>query len=343
MAIPITRGKQSGPQKVVLYGVEGIGKSTWAAQFPNPVFIDTESGTRNLDVARAPIPTSWQWLKQIVSELTKDTQGFQTMVLDTADWALRMAADAICAEKKIGGIEDLGYGKGYTFLAEEWGRFLDSLTQLSAKGVHVVLLAHAQCRKFDLPEETGSYDRWEMKLDKKSAALAKEWADCVFFANYKVFIVQDEKTKTNKGQGGKRMMYTTHHVCWDAKNRYDLPDELPLSFESVAHCFPAAGPPEPPAPPQEAAAQAEPPPVPPSTPPATDAAASVHAGLAQLMKFNGVTEKSLMAIIARNGYYPADTKLENLPTAFIEGKILKWWPKILKLIEEGELNHASNN
>lgn len=58
----ITRGKIPCAKKVVIYGPEGIGKSTFASQFPEPVFIDTEGSTNSMDVARLPKPTSWQML-----------------------------------------------------------------------------------------------------------------------------------------------------------------------------------------------------------------------------------------------------------------------------------------
>jgi len=202
MAMPITRGTIPGPQRVVLYGVEGIGKTTLASKFPAPVFIDCEGSTRHLDVARTPVPTSWAKLFQIVAALQTDRQGYQSLVIDTIDWAQRLCVQHVCAVgldgKARDSIEGFGYGKGFTILAEEWGRFLDSLTALSNTGMHIVLLAHSATRKFELPEEMGSYDRWEMKLEKKASALVKEWADCVLFANYKIYVVESEVTKKNK-------------------------------------------------------------------------------------------------------------------------------------------------
>lgn len=105
---------------------------------------------------------------------------------------------------------------------EEIGRFLNSLDELIELGINVVLTAHAQLRKFEQPDEMGAYDRWELKLGKKTSSqispILKEWADMILFVNYKTFsVATDDKGTKHKAQGGTRTMYTTHHPCWDAK------------------------------------------------------------------------------------------------------------------------------
>lgn len=112
----ITTGIQNTPVKTVLYGPEGIGKSSFAAKFPQPVFIDTEGGTKRLNVARLPAPTSWAMLLDEVEEVRKGNVPCKTLVIDTADWAERLCTEAVCAKAKVKGIEDFGYGKGYTYL-----------------------------------------------------------------------------------------------------------------------------------------------------------------------------------------------------------------------------------
>mgnify|MGYP002572347346 FL=1 len=147
----------------------------------------------------------------------------------------------ICARRKWDGIEDAGYGKGYTYLEEEFGRLLNLLQQVVDAGCNVVLAAHAQMRKFEQPDEFGAYDRWELKLEKKTGALVKEWADMVLFANYETYVVKgNNPMEKNKAQGGRRVMYTTHHPCWDAKNRHGLRDKLPFDFAEIAACVPGA-------------------------------------------------------------------------------------------------------
>ncbi len=236
----IIRGKIPSSKKVVIYGPEGIGKSTFASMFPDPVFIDTEGSTKDMDVARTEAPSSWAMLLDQVRYFIGHPEELKTLVIDTADWAEQLCSSEICARYQKSGIEDFGYGKGYVFLQEEFGRLLNLLTELvEKKGIHVVLTAHAKMRKFEQPDEMGAYDRWEMKLTKQVAPMMKEWADMVLFANYKTFVVnvdgQGAQKGKNKVQGGKRVMYTTHHSCWDAKNRYGLPDEVPFNYDSIRH------------------------------------------------------------------------------------------------------------
>lgn len=235
MALQITRGVVPKAQKVVVYGPEGIGKTTLAAQFPDPLFVDVEGGSAHLDVARTEAPRSWAALLSAVDAVRAE-RPCATLVIDTADWAERLCAEHVCAKNKWASIETPGYGKGYTELAEEFGRFLDKLTEVAGAGVNVVLAAHAAMRKFEQPDEAAPYDRWELKLQKKVAPLVKEWADAVLFLNYKtvVEVVGDGKSAKGKARGGKRVMHASHHACWDAKNRWGLPDESPLSFDPIA-------------------------------------------------------------------------------------------------------------
>ena len=234
--IPITKGKIQTAKKVIIYGPEGIGKSTLAAQFPNPVFIDTEGSTKELDVARYPVPTYWSMIIEEAEDLLEE-RNFSTLVIDTADWAEKLCIAETCSRLNVKGIEDVSYGKGYVYLYDDFQRVLTVCDKLVANGINVVFTAHAMMRKFEQPDEMGAYDRWEMKLTKKVAPLLKEWADVVLFCNYKTNVITDQNTKSKKATGGTRMMYSTHHPCWDAKNRYNLPDQMPMSFEPLAQLF----------------------------------------------------------------------------------------------------------
>ena len=238
----ITKGIQPKPLKVVVYGPEGIGKSTFASLFPDPLFIDTEGSTARMDVARTETPTSLAMLTQLLTEIRDNPPGCRTLIIDTIDWAERLCIQKVCAENHKTGIEDFGYGKGYTYVYEEMGRILNLLNDIWERGMHVVLTAHAAIRKFEQPDEMGAYDRWELKLINapkcNSCAMVKEWADMVLFANYKTFAVAADKDgKKMKARGGERVMYTSHNPCWDAKNRFGLAPELPFDFGQIAHIF----------------------------------------------------------------------------------------------------------
>lgn len=236
MGIPIKRGKIETAKKVVIYGPEGIGKSTLASKFPECVFIDTEGSTKELDVARYPSPETWNDVITYVNDFIESMPG-KTLVIDTADWAEQLCISQTCVDLHVKGIEDVGYGKGYVYLSEAFQKFLAKCNELIDQGVNVVFTAHAMMRKFEQPDELGAYDRWEMKLSKKVAPLLKEWADIVLFCNYKTDVITDTNTKSKKATGGRRVMYASHHPCWDAKNRYGLPDQMEMEFENIASLF----------------------------------------------------------------------------------------------------------
>ena len=342
----ITKGKIKSPLKVVLYGTEGIGKSTFASRFPNPLFIDTEDSTKNLDVARFDKPTSWSMLMQQI-KYTKDNPDIcKTLVIDTADWAEQLEIEDLCARKKWSGIEDAGYGRGYQYSAEEFGKMLNALNEVIAVGINVVVTAHACLRKVELPEEMGSFDHWEMKTSKKVAPMLREWADMVLFANYETIVVTTD-SKKNKAQGSRRVMYTEHHACWDAKNRAGLAPKLPFDYNEIAAVIEGSAqtPVQTPSP-----AQTQPPiqtPVQPvaQTPPepkfeiidepAVQLGLNVsleHRKLADLMAANGVTVDEIRSIVAKRGYYPAGTPVENYDPAFVGGVLVGAWTQVFSAI-----------
>ena len=314
---------------MVLYGPEGIGKSTFAAQLPQPLFIDTEGGTRHLDVQRfAERPSSWTQLLEQVKYVQSHPEVCRTLVIDTADWAEALCVRHICDKAQLGGLEDFGYGKGYVYLQEEFARLLQLLTDLAeGRGVNVLLTAHAAMRKFEQPQEMGAYDRWELKLSKKVAPLVKEWADLLLFANYEVITLTDAN-KHKKATGGERVMFATHHPCWDAKNRHELPDKLPFAYAAVAQIFAGAEP----AQAVQEAAKTE------AAPPAKAAygetpISELPAALAALMFEYNVTEAELQQVVADRGYFPVDTPVLNYGEDFINGKLVACWPQVFRLIE----------
>lgn len=359
----ITYGRIHSAQKVVIYGPEGIGKSTFASRFPEPLFIDTEGSTKLLDVARLPAPQNWQDVLDEVNYVANNPTCCKTLVIDTADWAEQQAISAICQRAKKSGIEDFGYGKGYTYVAEEFQGLLRKLDKLIDLGINVVITAHAKMRKFEQPDEMGAYDRWELKLSKQSAPLLKEWADMVLFANYKTYTVRTDDKKV-KAQGGERTMYTSHHPCWDAKNRHGLPDEVPFTYESIraviegeAAATPAANEPvEQPKrtfvskPPQvsmtemmdnqeQATQQAQDVPeadVDRSLAPPDQREPYIPEGipqeLADLMRANNVDESEIQMVVGEKGYYTMDTPISTYDPEFIHGWVITFWDKVLEQI-----------
>lgn len=236
-SIQFSRGRVARPQKAVVYGPEGVGKSTLASQFPEPVFLDTEGGTHHLDVVRFPEASTWDDITAAVAQLATGDHNFKTLVIDTADWLEKRLAEHICRKANKESIEDFGYGKGYVILAEEFAKFLTSLDTLIRRGMHVVLLAHSTVRKFESPDQAGSYDRYELKLSKQVGPLLKEWADLILFANYVTKIAENESGRKRGVGGRERTLFTTHTAAFDAKNRHGLEEKLPFAFNAIANVF----------------------------------------------------------------------------------------------------------
>ena len=232
MKFTISRGKQKTAIRLCSYGPEGVGKSTFASHFPEPLFIDVEGGTKQLDVARFPTPATWADLLEEIDAVIEEPDVCRTLVIDTIDRAESLLIAAMLKESGKSSIEDYGYGKGWTLLQERFLKdFLNRLDRVIAKGVNVVLLAHAMMRKLESPEDP-PYDRWELKVSKKVAPIVKEWADILLFMNYEVMVIEENNRTKAKGQA-KRKMHANHRPTYDAKNRYGLPDDMDLSFEPL--------------------------------------------------------------------------------------------------------------
>lgn len=234
MKFNITKGKQKTAIRMCCYGAEGIGKSTFASQFPDPLFIDVEGGTKQLDVARFPQPQTWNELLEMVDAVLEDPSVCRTLVIDTVDRAEMLLTAQLLKEANVDSIEKYGggYGKGYTALAERFNKdLLMRLDKLIAKGVHVTLIAHAAMRKLESPDEP-PYDRWELKTSKKISPLVKEWTDILCFMKYEQVVVEENGRNKAKGKA-KRVMVFNHRPTCDAKNRYGLEDDQPLSFEPL--------------------------------------------------------------------------------------------------------------
>lgn len=358
----ITRGRLPKAIKTLVYGTEGIGKSTFASQFPGAVFIDTEGSTTRLDVARTPSPKSFSEILEQVRYFINHPSEAGTVIIDTADWAEKLAIKSLCDKKHIDGLEELGYGKGYVYVYEDMGRLLNALDELIDKGVNVTVTAHAALRKFEQPDELTGYDRWELKCinapKANVCAMLKEWADMVLFVNWKTVVLKAKKDdKKAKATGGEeRVMYTQHRACWDAKNRFDLPEELPFSFSAIAHLFekdarsqiPRENPPTRPyeapeikvdnVPPE--AREPEKPAATPQAEPKTEPSAEgrqfeafedeakLPSELVSLLKVSEIHAHELRFVVTERGYFPNDMMASDYPLEFIDEWVIPCWKHI---------------
>lgn len=244
----IARGVRVQPPKVILYGVGGIGKTTWAAGAPNPIFLFTEEGQGLLDVRRFELTEgdalvkSWAELIGCLKFLHEEPDhGAETVVIDSLDFAEALLWEETCRLHGEDNIEAFGYGKGYVHavdVARGLTGWLDALRR--DRGMAVVLIAHAKTTKFESPTSE-SYDRWHLRLQDRLAGYLHDWADAVLFADYRTHVVKDvegpknakNKRERTRGVGtGERVVYTEQRPGWMAKNRYGLPPEIDLDWQS---------------------------------------------------------------------------------------------------------------
>ena len=234
----VVRGKRKAPPRVMLYGVHGIGKSTWPSSIPGVVYLETEEGTNEIDVPRFPLATSWEMVLSILSELYSETHEHSALVIDTLDWMEKLIHAEVCRKHNVSTIEDIGYGKGSVYALGYWRQLLEGLDALrTQKGMAIILLAHSTIQRFENPE-TEAYDRYTPRLEKKAAAVIQEWCDGVFFASYRTMTRSEDKGFNKKRvlgmSTGERVIRTEERPAHLAKNRWSLPLELPLSWDEFA-------------------------------------------------------------------------------------------------------------
>jgi len=230
----IKRGGESLPPRIILSGPEGIGKSTFAASAPSPLFIAQESGLTGLDHVAHIAPESFADVLATVDELTANPSEFKTVVIDTMDWLERSIHAFICERDGKQNVEDYGYGKGYKVAESELVILLNKLDALrTAQKMGVILLSHVHIKAFVSPDGT-AWDRYEMKGHKGFTGILREWPDACLFAVYEVHKMKERGEQRERVIGGDRILHTSWSPGWDAKNRLGLPETLPLSYEAFA-------------------------------------------------------------------------------------------------------------
>lgn len=234
----IQRGKAEMPRRVLVYGTQGVGKSTFGSMADRPIFIQTEDGLGGIDCARFPLATKYVDVLNALADLYSEPHEFRTVVLDSLDWLERLIWAEVCRERGVKSIEDIPYQKGYTYALTRWHEVLEGLNALrSQRDMQVILIAHARIERFENPE-TDTYDRYVPRLHKLASFLVQEWCDEVLFATYKVYTRKAGEhfgQEKHKGVGsGERIIRTTERPAHVAKNRLNMPDEIPLDYRVYA-------------------------------------------------------------------------------------------------------------
>jgi hypothetical protein len=224
--------------RVLIYGSHGLGKTTFGAGAPSPIFILTEDGLGSIKSEHFPLATVFQDVLDAISSLYSEEHKFQTVVLDSLDWLDNLIWIDINAKHDQ---KDLAYGKGAMIAAEYWRNVLEGLNALrDSKNMAVILIAHSEIKRFDSPE-VEPYDRYQPKLQARSSALVQEWCDAVLFANFKTIVKKDDvgfnKTVSRGITTGERLIYTTEKPAYLAKNRFGLPESIPLEWSAFAEAI----------------------------------------------------------------------------------------------------------
>lgn len=235
------------PVRTVVYGEPGVGKSTFAAQAPGIVFVDLEGGTSNLDVVRARTdagedPRTLAEVSAVLDALGTESSA-QTIAIDTMDALEALVHAHVC---KVGGkasLEGFGYGKGYQHALEQMRLVLGQLERLTRMGKSVVLLAHSQIVSFTNPEGA-NFDRYTLKLHKLVGPMIVEWAHNVLFARREQYALEENGKVRGVGTSA-RFIHTAWTPAFVAKNRFSMPERLPLAWSDYAAAMKAGTPGDP--------------------------------------------------------------------------------------------------
>ena len=245
MAISLASLRSStalSPPRLLLYGVAGVGKTLCATGSPRPVVIQTEDGLGTISVPTFGLLRSFDEVMEALASLYTEPHDYQTVVLDSLDWLEPLIWQHTAQLHNQPDIESFGYGKGYLAALDTWRAFLDGMNALrDERNMGVILIAHAEIKRFDSPE-TEPYDRYQPKLHSRASALVQEHVDAVLFANYRISTLKSDvgfNKKVVRGvSGGDRLLHTAERPAFLAKNRFGMPETLPLAWSELAACIP---------------------------------------------------------------------------------------------------------
>lgn len=247
----ITKGKTPKPPIILLYGQEGVGKSTFAAKAPGTIFVPTEDGLNEIDCQKFPISKTYDEFKEKLLAIRDEEHDFQTLAIDSISAAERMLFRYICERYAVSNILDAagGYGKGYKEYTEEWLNIFELLSEIrNSRKMSIILIGHCDVVRVFSPR-IGQYDQFQPRLYKKAMDILVESTDGVFFATRKVRVTKEDagfkktdvRTEAIGRDGGDRIIITDGGGIDGpqiAKRRFEgLPQELPLDWNSFIQAW----------------------------------------------------------------------------------------------------------
>ena len=227
----VRTGRREAPDRIVVHGAEGVGKSTFAADAPKPMFIAPEDGVRHLSTNSFPEPRIYAEARGQLDAMIDGNHDYETLVLDTADWFEALLIADVCKRNGWPHIETPGYGKGFVQVGLEWREVTALLDRCRDRGMQIIVLCHTDVKQFNSPDQEG-YSRFQLAMSKIGASILKQWCDTLLFARYETFVAEGDDKRKRGYSSGRRLLCTTWDAGYDAKNRCGLPEELELSWEA---------------------------------------------------------------------------------------------------------------
>lgn len=230
----VTTEIEQSPFLLIIYGRQGIGKSTFAASAPKPIILRVEDGVRQIKVTKTPHLTNYSMVMGALNDLLNPKYDYKTVVIDSLTSLEELVWKETCAQipGNSGTIESFGFGKGYKEALKFWNPIRDMLTKLrNTRNMNVILTAHSQIKKISDPTLNAEYDKSVLSIHDIAANMWTRYVDAVLFAAYDIRIAKDGQ-KTKAFGDGDRFLYTEERPGQDSKNRFNLPYKIPLDWNA---------------------------------------------------------------------------------------------------------------
>ena len=330
--------------KAIIYGVPGVGKTTFAAQFPAPYILDLERGAERYDVPHNSDIETFSEFRQVLATLPPGTG---TVIIDTFDELEKMIVQHVMNRENVDSLNKIGggYGRGWLAVYEQFGQVISDLDRIRIKqGMNIVLVGHSTIKHFE-PADSAGYDRYTFACYEKNNDMLRRWSDITLFARFDSIVVEDGQNAKVKSNG-KRVAYTVSNPCWDAKSRWKLPEKIPFEFSAIASILtepakkapetPVSAPitPPPTAEPSAPANAPETPPAEPEPPKTANPNTELVENIRKLCAVSHLDEATLMQYITKRGVVPAGMQLDNLAVPVLK-RIENGFNAIYKNIKNG--------
>lgn len=242
----VEKGIKDTAQMYTVFGPPGLGKTTFASQFPAPIVLDIEAGSNQIDVVRIKQEdlADYRAVVAAIEELGSSTHTFKTIVIDSVTALEKLIELEVCAENKVKTLSDVTWGGGPVQVQGKLNELVTKLKTIqNTKGINIVIIAHSQIKSFVDPNHNQSYDRHILQCNAKFGQIITAASDHVFFCSYAIDFAKDAKTKrTQAFSSGDRVLYTSWRAGHEGKTRYDIPYEIEMTYSALVKAINEAKP-----------------------------------------------------------------------------------------------------